>query len=136
MKILIDTDILLDVALNREPFSEHSGQILDAAEQKLFQGYIAWHTISNFYYLLSSSSGSKRTKSFIIDLLKFIEVAPTSTNDALYATELNLTDFEDALQIAAAKACSAEKIITRNIKHYKKSPISNITPKSFIATML
>ena len=132
MNVLIDTDILLDVALNRTPFSEYSSLVLDASEQKIFQGFIAWHTVSNFYYLFSSSSGSKKTKDFISDILKFIEVSPTSTKDVIYATELNITDFEDALQIAAAKACNAEMLITRNIKHYKKSPIPSFTPKSFL----
>ncbi len=131
MIVLLDTDVLIDVALNREPFSEFSSIVLDSAEQRLLQAFIAWHSISNFYYITSSIIPEADSKVFMKELLQFVQVAPTTTKDALYATALNLKDFEDALQIAAAKACDAEFIITRNIKHYKNCPIEVKTPKEF-----
>jgi predicted nucleic acid-binding protein len=135
MIVLLDTDVLLDVALNREPFSEFSSLVLDSAEQRLFQAFLAWHSIANFYYIASSTIPETDSKDFIKELLQFVLVAPTTTKDALYATTLSLKDFEDALQIAAAKACNAEFIITRNTKHYRSSPIKANTPQTF-CTML
>jgi hypothetical protein len=66
------------------------------------------------------------------DLLKFVEVAKTTTADANYALSLKVNDLEDALQISAAKACGAEVILTRNIRHYKNSPITAQTPEKFL----
>jgi len=132
MIVLIDTDILLDVALNREPFVAYSAKLIDRVEQNIIEGFIAWHSLSNFYYLIAPSSGKKKTKEFIGELLKFVNVSPTDTKSAEYAISLNVPDFEDALQMSAAKECNADYIITRNIKHYKKSPILAITPKELL----
>ena len=132
MIVLIDTDVLLDVALNREPFTEFSAKLIDRVEQNIIEGFIAWHSLSNFYYLIAPSSGKKKTRAFISELLKFVNVSSTDTKSAEYALSLNVPDFEDALQMSAAKECNADYIITRNIKHYKKSPILAITPKELL----
>ena len=132
MIVLLDTDVLIDVALDRRPFVEYSSAILDLAENSQIKGFIAWHSVANFYYLVSSASNKKLTRNFIIELLQFIEISETKTEDAIYAANLNVPDLEDGLQIAAAKACGADFILTRNLKHYKKSPITAITPEVFI----
>lgn len=132
MNVLIDTDVLIDVALDRKPFVDHSAAVLDLAENRQFKTFIAWHSLANFYYLVSSSSNKKLTKDFLTDLLQFAEISITATKDAQYAVDLKIADFEDALQIAAARACGAELILTRNIKHYKNSPITARTPEIFI----
>lgn len=132
MNVLIDTDILIDVASNREPFFGHSSIVLDKAQTKAFRGFCAWHTFSNFHYLFSSTVDKKSSLAFIEELLLFVKVAPTLTRDAKYALNLQFSDFEDALQVAAAKACNADFIITRNLRHYSKSPIPAKSPKAFL----
>ena len=132
MIVLLDTDVLIDVALDRKPFVEYSSAVLDLAENHRIKGFIAWHSVANFYYLVSSASNKKLTRNFIIELLQFIEISETKTEDAIYAANLKVPDLEDGLQIAAAKACGADFILTRNLKHYKKSPITAITPEVFI----
>lgn len=132
MNVLLDTDVLIDVALDRKPFSDYSSRILDAAESKAFKSFIAWHSIANFYYIVSSENDSGNAVEFITELLQFVEVSKTGTKDALFAAELNLKDFEDALQVSAARACHAVYIITRNVKHYGNSPILPVTPKTFL----
>jgi len=129
---LLDTDVLIDVAVDRHPFAEHSSGVLDAAQRRSFESYIAWHSVSNFYYIVESTTSGSEAKDFIIDLLNFVEIVPTTTKDAVYAAMLDLSDFEDALQVAAAKSCGAEYIITRNLQHYKRSPIPARTPQAFL----
>ncbi len=132
MNILLDTDILIDVALKREAFFSFSASVINTAEKRDFSAFIAWHSISNFYYLVSSPGKKNKAKLFIKELLEFVQIAPTVTSDAKWALSLDLPDFEDALQVSAASACHAQMIITRNIKHYKKSPIRAITPEDFL----
>ena len=98
----------------------------------MYKAFIAWHSIANFYYIVSSGSSSSESREFVVELLQFVEVSKTNTKDALFAAELNLKDFEDALQVAAARACRAEYIITRNVKHYQKSPVPALNPKDFL----
>ncbi len=132
MIVFFDTDILIDVALGRQPHANASAQVLDLAEGRAFRSFIAWHSIANFYYIVTTDSGKGHARDFINDLLAFVEVAPTRTKDAVYATTLNSADFEDDLQIAAAVASRANVILTRNVKHYKKSPIQVLAPGSFL----
>lgn len=131
MIVLIDTDVLIDVALDRQPFADHAAAVLDAAQRGTLQAFIAWHSLANFYYIVSTPSGNPAAREFIGELLDFIEVAPVSTDDARYALSLKLNDFEDALQVAAAQASHAGRILTRNLKHYRKSPIPAETPQQF-----
>jgi hypothetical protein len=98
----------------------------------VFKSFIAWHSIANFYYIVSSDNIPGDSVRFIIELLNFVEVSKTDTKDALFAAELNLKDFEDALQVAAARSCRATYIITRNVKHYRISPVPALNPKVFL----
>ena len=132
MKVLLDTDVIIDVAIDRQPHAEYSAIIIDLAESFRIDAYIAWHSIANFYYLVSAASGDKKTRLFIKELLQITAVAETTTSDAIFALDAHLRDFEDALQLAAARKCSAEYIITPNIKHYRNSIIPAITPQQFI----
>jgi predicted nucleic acid-binding protein len=132
MNILLDTDVLIDVALDRHPFSHPAGELLDVLEKRPGSGYIAWHSISNFYYLVKAVKGGSETKDFIRDLLHFIQVALTNGKDVLYALRLPLADFEDALQCAAAIACSADIIASRNLKDYRNSPVPVKNPDSVL----
>ena len=67
MNVLLDTDVLIDVALDRKPFSDYSSRILDAAESKAFKSFIAWHSIANFYYIVSSENDSGNAVEFITE---------------------------------------------------------------------
>ncbi|MDZ7764754.1 MAG: PIN domain-containing protein [Melioribacteraceae bacterium] len=132
MTLLIDTDILLDIALQRTTFYESSAEVVDLIENKDLTGFVAWHTLSNFYYIAASGSGKEKAQEFIHELLDFVNVAKTGTDSAKKALRLNVPDFEDALQISAVLACNADFIITRNFKHYKNSPIKALTPEAFL----
>jgi len=130
--LLLDTDILIDVALDRSPHAGPAGEFLDALEQHPGIAFVAWHTISNFYYLVAPTKGRNDTKAFLLDLIRFAAVAPTTTASLRYAAGLQMKDFEDAMQVAAAVACSAEVIATRNVRDYAKAPIRAATPKSLM----
>jgi predicted nucleic acid-binding protein len=130
--VLLDTDILVDVALDREPYAEDAAALLDALEHRPGSALIAWHTISNFYYLLAPKRGRSSTKAFLLDLSRFVEVAKTTTESLRYAAQLKMRDFEDAMQVAAAAACEAQVIATRNVRDYSKSPIRAATPRALL----
>jgi len=132
LRLFIDTDILMDVALDRKGFSSHSGAILDGIQQGAHHGYMAWHSISNLNYLLRPKMGRGTTIQLIDDLTNFIEVAPTNNTLVKVAINLKMPDFEDALQTACAISCKADYLVTRNISHYKKSPIRVVSPKEFV----
>lgn len=135
MKILVDTDVLIDVGLGRAPFSGPAGELLDRLERKDGEGFFAWHSASNFYYLVSPKRGKPDAKSFLLDLTRFVQVAPVSTDSLRQAISLGLRDFEDAMQVAAAMACGADVIATRNVKDYARAPVKAAKPEAILKVL-
>jgi len=128
-------DVLIDLALDRKPQSKAAVELMDLLERRVASGYMAWHTASNFYYLVSPVRGAMDARSFLTDLVSFIEIAPTRTDHLRMAATLAMRDFEDALQVAAAVACGADVIATRNVRDYKKAPIEAVAPGALIARL-
>ena len=120
--------MLVDAALVREPHSGFSTALLAELRQGRERACMAWHTVSNVYYIVARERGSVFARQFIVDILGFVAVAPTGTADVRYAIDLPMADFEDALQAAAARACGARSIVTRNVRDFARSPVPAVTP--------
>ena len=127
--MLLDTNILLDVVFDRHPFSEAASSLVKLLQERGEAAYISWHSVSNIYYLVSRDLGDSVAREFILEFTRFLSVAETGTEDVLYAMSLPMRDFEDAMQVAAARACSARHIVTRNARDYARSPIPAISPE-------
>lgn len=82
MKILVDTNILLDVAQQRAPHLADSDRVLKWCEAHPGNGFIAWHSISNVYYILEKQLGDASARQFITIMLEDLEVAETGTASA------------------------------------------------------
>ena len=132
MKIFVDCDVLIDVGFGREPFCLASGQLLDYLENNKNSGFIAWHSIANFFYLTARGDNKQKSKNFIAELCAFLHIVSVSNQDLIIVLELPFSDFEDAMQCAAAMACNADVIVSRNVKDYKTSPIRTVTPEQFL----
>ncbi len=132
MRIFLDTNILLDVFLNR-PGKPESLQVLQACVEPGNEGWIAWHTLSNGFYIVRRETKLlSEAKRFISDLLQWCEVATVGTADAQAAEKMNLSDIEDAMQIAAGSACQADVIVTRNKPDFVTSVIPVMSPEEFV----
>ena len=127
--ILLDTDVLIDVALDRPPHSDPAAELLDRIEHGAEAASIAWHSVSNLYYVVTPTLGGVSARDFIVELTRFVAVAATDTEGIRYAAELPMKDFEDAMQVAAARACGARHIVTRNVQDYERSPIRAVAPQ-------
>ena len=126
MRALIDTDVLLDVALAREPHLQHSAAVLRWAEAG-GDAAVAWHTLTNCAYLLESGG-----RPFLVRLLQLVDVASVGPADARRALALAMSDVDDAFQAAAALAWQADVIVTRNLKDYRGSPVRALSPRAFL----
>lgn len=133
--ILIDSDVLIDVALRRVPHAFPAAELLERIQRGVEPANIAWHSISNIYYITTPSIGTVSARDFILDLIRFVPVAATGTEAVRYAAGLPMSDFEDAMQVAAARACGATRIVTRNVSDYARSPIPAVTPQEALAEM-
>ncbi len=133
--ILLNTDVLVDIALDRHPHSESASELLDRIEHGAESAYISWHSVSNLYYVIAPAVGGVSARDFIVELTRFVAVATTDTEGIRYAAELPMADFEDAMQVAAARACGARHIVTRNVRDYVRSPIRAVDPQQALGEL-
>jgi predicted nucleic acid-binding protein len=131
-KVFIDTDIVLDVALAREPFFSASKTVLAMAENNIIIGNISSNCIANIYYILRKTGGDSNARKFISNIVKYIAVITIDHQNVLEALKSKFSDFEDALQHYSAVKNQCEYIITRNIEDYKNSKIKVVLPEDFI----
>ncbi|MGB4115706.1 MAG: PIN domain-containing protein [Polaromonas sp.] len=130
MRLLIDINVILDVIFQR-PGQASSSALMSNCSQE-HQAWLAWHSVATLSYLIERQQNAKRAHEAISELLTWAQVAATSHADALMALQLPMADFEDAMQASAAMACSAQYIITRNVRDFAKSPVPAITPEGFL----
>jgi predicted nucleic acid-binding protein len=133
--ILVDIDIVLDVLAKREPFFASAARLWAEVEGRHCKAYLAAHSVTTIFYLVAKARGKEFARSCISDLLTVFRIAPVKESTLRLALESKITDFEDAVQYAAAKEMAAEFIISRNIGDYKKSEIPATTPDLFLATL-
>ena len=130
--ILVDTDVLVDVATQREPHAGSSMQLLDLLERRSRMAFVSWHTLSNFYYIVRPIRGATQARAFLLDVTRFALVVPTDAEAFRYAASLEIPNLEDAMQIGAAWACGAQWIATRNVNDFRKSPIPARRPEQLL----
>ncbi|MDH0030634.1 MULTISPECIES: PIN domain-containing protein [unclassified Acinetobacter] len=130
-RIFIDSDVILDVALARQPFVEASHQVLALCEKGNFTGCISSNSIANIYYILRKSGGDEKARLFIKQILKFMVVIPVDHVGISRALDSKFTDFEGAIKHFAALSFGCIKIVTRNIQDYKFAELNEVLPIEF-----
>ena len=133
--ILLGTDILVDVALDREPHAEAAVALLTKLEGHPRTAFVSWHSLATFYALVSPTTGRKDARHFLLELTRFVDLAPADSRAFQHAALLPFPDFEDVLQVAAAQACGASCIATRNVEDYRGSPVPARTPTEILADL-
>jgi len=134
MKILIDTNVILDALMNRAPWAKAAQGIMLAIAEEKAVGCITASTFTDIYYLLRKHLNDReRTKRTLRGLLSVISVLDVNGKDCEEAFELPMPDYEDALLAHCAKRHMIDKIITRNVKHFDGSPVKVIRPEDFVA---
>ena len=130
MKLLIDTNIVLDALLKREPWDEASAAILFAVAEDKAEGYITASTFTDMHYLIKKClKNETQTRQILMDLLEVVSVLDVIGADIGKAFDLPMEDYEDALLAFCAKRHKMDAIITRNLKHYAGSPVQAIQPE-------
>ncbi|MEB3174436.1 MAG: PIN domain-containing protein [Cyanobacteriota bacterium] len=135
MKILIDTNIVIDVALEREPFFEDSDRVLALAEEKVFDGYLSAASISDIFYIVRKDKGKYLTFEFLQYIISFCSIATVDERVIKNALASNPKDFEDAIQHQTALTAGLNGIVTQNPKDYAQASISVLTPTELLAAI-
>ncbi|MEG3903398.1 PIN domain-containing protein [Microcoleus sp. B4-C5] len=132
MKILIDTNIIVDVALEREPFFAESDRILTFVEEAQIQGYVSASTFSDLYYIIRRDRGRDWTLDFLRQLATFCQVATVDNSVISIALTCKFKDFEDAIQYSTAVINLIDVIVTRNPRDFPVNTPRILTPNQLI----
>ncbi|MEG4854102.1 PIN domain-containing protein [Microcoleus sp. B5-D4] len=132
MKVLRDTNIIVDVALDREPFFAESDRILTFVEEGQIQGYVSASTFSDLYYIIRRDKGRDWTLEFLRQLATFCQVATVDNSVISMALTCNFKDFEDAIQYSTAVINRIDAIVTRNPRDFPVTTPRIVTPNQLI----
>ncbi len=133
MKILIDTNVALDVLLNRTEFFQASYDVLKLTALGRISGFVTTSAVTDIFYVLrKNSKDAAKSKDAILQLLKLVSLADVVATDITVALVSNMSDFEDAVVSTVAKRLKADCIVTRNTKDFSNSSIPAIEPQEFL----
>jgi predicted nucleic acid-binding protein len=132
--VFIDTDVIVDLLIDRKPFSEDAATIFSLIEKKKIKGHISALTICNLYYVLRKVASHNKVMKSLKDLSELVDILKIDKSIIITALESDLKDFEDSVQYFTAMEYNRiDCIITRNVKDYKGINLPVMTPGAYLA---
>jgi predicted nucleic acid-binding protein len=133
MRLAVDTNIVLDVLLMREPFFQSSKTILGMAEKGEVEATLCATTLTTVDYILCKNISWKKSRETIGHLLELFEICPVNRAVLQSAAMSRIADFEDAVLHEAARLSNCQAIVTRNGKDFKKATLTILDPSEFLS---
>ena len=132
MKVLLDTNVVLDLLMQRELFYEDALRVFSSVELGKVEGYLCATTLTTIYYLVSKNSTKKKTDEILQSLLKLFKISSVDKEVLLLSLKNNGSDFEDSVIYTSAKLSHIDLIISRDKKGFKNSKVPVKSPKEFL----
>jgi predicted nucleic acid-binding protein len=129
-RILLDTNVVLDVLLDRQPHAEASAALWARVEMAISEGMVAAHAVTTIHYLVRKEKGNIKARRIVSAILRVFGVAAVDGAVVQEALQLPFSDFEDAVTAAAARVAGCECIVTRDPKGFRGSPVRALTPEA------
>jgi predicted nucleic acid-binding protein len=123
LRVLFDTNVVLDLLLDREPFSQDAAGCFSRIEVGEIEGWLCGSTVTTLHYLIRKSAGAGKARESVSLLLSLFKIASVNKTVLERALNLPFTDFEDAVLHEAARLVNADVIVTRNTADFKRSSI-------------
>lgn len=132
MKVLFDTNVVLDLMLDRTPFADHAAQLFSLVEKGRISGTIGATTVTTIHYLAAKTIGRKRAEAEIEKLLALFDIAAVTRSVLEKALVRSWPDFEDAVLHEAALHANARAIVTRDAKGFTGAQLSVFSPEELL----
>ena len=132
MKVLLDTNVIVDIAFERQPFYDDSDQVFSLVEQGQIEGYVSASTFSDLYYIIRKERGRDWTLSFLTRLTSTCQVTTVDRAVITMALTASFRDFEDAIQYSCAVINQLDAIVTRNPQDFRVTAPRILTPNELI----
>lgn len=135
MRVMVDTNIILDCLLDRKPFSQAAIMLFAKIEQGELEAYIGGTTVTTVHYLVAKALGTQAAHLAVEQLLQIFVIAPITRAVLTSALSISFSDYEDAVLHEAAMSVNVEAIITRDAKGFHKSAIPIYSPHEFAVSL-
>lgn len=135
MRVLVDTNVVLDVLLDRRPFASAAARVFALVEESKIEGFLCATTVTTIDYLLGQALAPEEAREALRRLLNLFEIAPVNRPVLEQALRSGVSDFEDAVLEQAARLVGADAIATRNVRDFKKSEVTAFDPLELISAM-
>jgi len=133
MALLIDTNIVLDWLLERQPFAENAKRIMELCIHDNFRCYLAGHTLLNIFYITRKVKSVAERKEILLMLCDYFDIIDVDKPMIISVLQNeNWNDLEDGLQMQSAEQEKLDYIITRNVKDFNNSPVKALLPEHFL----
>lgn len=136
MKVLFDTNVVLDLLLDREPFSDAAMHLISLVDAKRIDGMLCATTVTTIHYLATKAGNAKAAREHVGALLEIFEVAAVDETVLTSALDLGFSDYEDAVLHEAAMAAGISAIVTRNLDDFRKAVLPVFEPRELLAAVL
>lgn len=135
MKVLFDTNVVLDFLLDRKPFSTTATRLVARVERAELEGILGATTVTTIHYIVSKTLGRQAAGEAVRDLLALFSVGPVDGRTLALATDLDFPDFEDAVLHEAARLAGATTIVTRNGADFEHATLGIDSPEELEAAL-
>ena len=133
MKLMIDTNILLDVLLQRNPFFNNSRTVLKLCEDHAVSGFVSASAVTDIFYITRKALGSvEDTYRVISNILNIVKVLTVTNDDVISAFQVKAKDFEDCLMATCAKSNKCDGIVTRNKRDFLGFGVTLYSPEELL----
>lgn len=133
MKILIDTNIILDFLTKRQPYFANAEKIFKMCSDNTLEGCIAAHSVMNSFYILRKTYSADERREILKNICNITSVIGIDKVKLINALDnADFKDMEDCLQAECAVAFGTDFIVTRNVKDFTESSITAVTPDDFL----
>jgi predicted nucleic acid-binding protein len=129
MRVLIDTNVVLDFLQEREPFVENAARLFERIDAGELEGFIAATTITNIYYIVRRIAGRVVAQDAITQVLSDLSICAVDQEVLEQALALSFEDFEDAVQYTCAVVHSVDVIVTRDASGFVNVEIPVVLPE-------
>lgn len=136
MKVLFDTNVVLNVLLAREPYAAIAAQLLSLADRSQIEGVVCATTVTTIHYLAEKAVGRRKAEKHVRELLNIFEVAPVDHQVLTRALDTRFADYEDAVLHEAARAVEVGAIVTRNAKDITEATVPVFSPEELLCAVL
>ncbi|WP_420457007.1 type II toxin-antitoxin system VapC family toxin [Rubrivirga sp.] len=142
MRVLFDTNVVLDLLLEREPYARDAALLTDAVVRGVLDGYVSAHAVTTVFYVVRKARASEGAQRPADDayaavrlLTSVFRVASVSEAEVLRAVEGRLRDFEDAVTAESAKGCGSDVLVTRDVSGFEGSEVEALAPRALLSRL-